>query len=185
MDYYLQTKDGQQAGPYSLNQMKAFWASGQITLTTPYWTSGMSGWYPVRAIEKLLAAQTPSVTPPVAVQTPEKPKRKSIGCGQAFVLLVLLFGAFIAFVMVMSPDEEDTSKPKVDPSWNKGYASAYQLGYVCALSDYKKGALKESPELLAANARELCGGSTDAQYRDGVMRGLKSGYEQGWKDGGH
>ena len=86
---------------------------------------------------------------------------------------------------LLPTDQEDTSKPKVETSWDKGYNSAYQLGYVCALSDYKKGALKESPELLDANARELCGGSTDAQYRDGVMRGLKSGYEEGWKHGGN
>jgi hypothetical protein len=176
MDYYILTKDAQQAGPYSLDQLKAFWASGQITLTTPYWTNGMTDWYPVRAIEKLLAAQTPGPTTPVAAQSPEKPKRKGIGCGQACLILIVLVGGFIGFVMVMSPDEEEPSKPKIETSWdatslsapkvdtikpkvetpwNKGYTSAYELGYMCALSDYNEGKLKESPEELDANARQL------------------------------
>jgi hypothetical protein len=67
MDYYLVTASGQQAGPYGIDQLRAFWKQGAITRTTPYWTAGMTIWRPISDLERRLKeAQTPS--PPVVLQ---------------------------------------------------------------------------------------------------------------------
>ena len=64
MDYYILSADGQQAGPYSLDQMRFFWANGQVNLDTLCWAEGMIDWQPIRGIED-------SLRPPQSV--PSKP----------------------------------------------------------------------------------------------------------------
>jgi hypothetical protein len=188
VDYFLQTKDGQQAGPYGVSQLRAFWADGRVTRTTPYCTPGMTAWRPLSDLENLLSATQPPLTPqvPVTVSPPaSKPKRKGLGCGSGFLILIVLFGAFIRILSLLPPDKEDASKPKVETAWGKGYDSGVKLGYACALMDYNGGKLKESSEQLDANARGLSEGDTDAQHRAGFISGIKQGYETGWEQGGH
>jgi len=57
VDYYLLTASGEQAGPYSLDQVRSLWESGKITLDTPYWSQGLSEWQPIRKLESLFRPQ--------------------------------------------------------------------------------------------------------------------------------
>lgn len=43
-DTYLLLINGQQSGPYTINQMKAMWQNGTINAGTAYWQTGMTQW---------------------------------------------------------------------------------------------------------------------------------------------
>jgi membrane protease subunit (stomatin/prohibitin family) len=67
---------GQQAGPFSIEQMRAGLANGQMTPESMVWTTGMAGWAPantVPALQQLFAAPPPlpqdPPTPPPAPPT--------------------------------------------------------------------------------------------------------------------
>jgi len=49
---------------------------------------------------------SPSSAPQAAI----KASRKGLGCGQACLILIVLFGAFVGFVIMMSPCEKDTNQ---------------------------------------------------------------------------
>lgn len=83
MDYYLLKGDGDQTGPYSLDQLRAMWASGQVTLDMAYWHEGMTEWQTMRALEAALR--------PV--------KSHSKGKKMAWMLVVLL-GIVSLFLLV-------------------------------------------------------------------------------------
>jgi len=212
VDYYLASEDGQQTGPFSLEQMRSFWATGRIVQSSRFWHSGMTEWRSIADIEGALrpspnaglptpkspgalsdyaapAQRTPLPPLPQAQtpipQPPLKRDRKGIGCGMGCLLLMLLLGGFVGFLALLPTPKEEPSKPGVESSWDKGFDSGYELGYAAALTDYDQGKLKESSELLDANARGLSQGDTDSQHRDGFISGLKAGYEEGWKHGGH
>jgi hypothetical protein len=109
MDFYLVTSNGTRAGPYSLAQMQAFWVSGKLTRNSLYWTAGLSEWKPVRELEHhFQLASTPRATPPLAQSTraAEKPKRKSLGCGQGCLILFVLLGGFVAVLGLLPADKE-------------------------------------------------------------------------------
>jgi len=181
VDYYLQTKDGQQAGPYSLDQLRVFWRNGQITMDTPCWSQGM-GWKSIRALENSLTAPSrPGSLPPIP-RNSTTASRLGRGCTFGCLGLVILFGAFIGFLSLLPPDK-DANKPKVETSWDKGLDSGMKLGYACGLEDYNEGKMKESPEQLDASARKISDEYTDAEYRRGFIRGVPAGYELGWERG--
>ena len=70
VDWYILNADGQKAGPYSLDQLRSFWANGQVTLDTPYWREGLAEWQPIRTIENSLRP-APTVTPSTPTSTRE------------------------------------------------------------------------------------------------------------------
>jgi len=55
--YYLML-NGQQSGPFTVNQMKAMWQSGNINGGTQYWQAGMTIWQPLANIQHFLDAPT-------------------------------------------------------------------------------------------------------------------------------
>jgi hypothetical protein len=48
-DFYLVLNE-QEAGPYTLEQVRSMWTSGAVTLNTHYWREGMAEWEPLRTI---------------------------------------------------------------------------------------------------------------------------------------
>lgn len=58
-DTYLLLINGQQSGPYTINQMKAMWQNGTINAGTAYWQAGMTQWQSLANIRHFL--DTPSV----------------------------------------------------------------------------------------------------------------------------
>jgi hypothetical protein len=77
MDYFLLTAAGKSAGPYSLAQLRAFWANGQVTLDTPCWSEDM-GWKSVRAIADKI---NPPPLPYVPTVTPTKSSGLALEAG--------------------------------------------------------------------------------------------------------
>ena len=57
-DTYLLVINGQQSGPYTINQMKAMWQNGTINAGTNYWQAGMTQWQSLANIRHFL--DTPS-----------------------------------------------------------------------------------------------------------------------------
>ena len=53
MDYYILNPDGERAGPYSIDQVRAMWANDRVTLGTLYWTEGLDEWRPLSEILNL------------------------------------------------------------------------------------------------------------------------------------
>jgi hypothetical protein len=61
---YLIHRGGQQYGPYGIDELRQFVASGNILPSDMAWAQGMPGWVPVSQI--LGGAPAPAPTPPVA-----------------------------------------------------------------------------------------------------------------------
>jgi TM2 domain-containing membrane protein YozV len=57
-DTYLLLINGQQGGPYTINQMRAMWQNGTINAGTAYWQAGMTQWQSLANIRHFL--DTPS-----------------------------------------------------------------------------------------------------------------------------
>jgi len=55
-DTYLLLINGQQSGPYTINQMKAMWQTGTINAGTAYWQAGMAQWQSLANIRHFLDA---------------------------------------------------------------------------------------------------------------------------------
>ncbi len=66
MEYHVIINE-QQAGPYTIDQLRSMWASGSVTLNTLFWADGMADWQPVRTI---VATLQPSRPRPIASPTP-------------------------------------------------------------------------------------------------------------------
>ncbi|MCE0484010.1 MAG: DUF4339 domain-containing protein [Methylacidiphilales bacterium] len=62
MNIYL-TKNGQQLGPYSLNQIQAMLASGQAALTDYAWYEGLPNWIPLQQVPGVNLATTQQKRP--------------------------------------------------------------------------------------------------------------------------
>ncbi len=68
--------NGQQAGPFTMEQMQAGLAAGQMQPTDMVWTAGMAGWAPantVPALAPLFAAPPPLPDQPPATPPPATP----------------------------------------------------------------------------------------------------------------
>jgi len=57
--------NGQSQGPFSMDQLVAGVASGQVTGHSLVWTAGMSGWLPAGQVPQLAAVFGPPAPPPV------------------------------------------------------------------------------------------------------------------------
>ena len=53
-DTYLLLINGQQSGPYTINQMKSMWQHGTINAGTSYWQAGMPQWQSLANIRHFL-----------------------------------------------------------------------------------------------------------------------------------
>ncbi len=78
--------DGQQTGPYSVDQVRSFLRENKISPQTPAWHEGLTDWGSLEAI--LAAFPTPVATPPAYVPPPVvvRPKEKMSGCVWALVI---------------------------------------------------------------------------------------------------
>lgn len=55
-DSYLLLINGQQSGPYTINQMRTMWQNGTINAGTAYWQAGMAQWQSLANIRYFLDA---------------------------------------------------------------------------------------------------------------------------------
>jgi hypothetical protein len=66
-------RNGQQTGPFSIEQLKAMAAGGELNPTDLVWKEGMSGWEPASTLPGVFtsaATSTPMSSMPVASATP-------------------------------------------------------------------------------------------------------------------
>ena len=128
MDYYLLTRDGQQAGPYSLDQMRQMWGTGKITLDTPCWTQEMSAWQPLRNLESAIRSTppvsnqippVPSTVPPPGVGQPKPQKsgfqRKAVRRLVPVALLLLAVAVLVSIFGLGKNASKESAVPKVTP----------------------------------------------------------------------
>jgi GYF domain 2 len=156
VDYFLVDANGQSIGPYSLDQLRSFWADGKITRETPVWTRGMEGWQPIRTIENSILPPpqrpltSPAVTSPTFVSRLDQPKAKRSGCttfltgcliatglpALAIVLLMLL-GAHAqkTFWEHLTPEQKSKlitlaqTKAKADATSRANFDEGFKSGY--------------------------------------------------------
>ena len=56
--YYLWLNESQ-AGPFSLEQVRGWWADGTVTAQTLFWQTGMAEWTPLSTIHEQLSGPPP------------------------------------------------------------------------------------------------------------------------------
>lgn len=59
-------RNGQQTGPFSVEQLKEMAASGQLSPTDLVWKEGMAGWEPASTLPDVFAPAAPVASTPVA-----------------------------------------------------------------------------------------------------------------------
>jgi len=101
--YYFWANEAQ-AGPYTLNQVRAMWNSGQINGTTIYWQEGMAGWTPLSAIAHIIEDPAPvREAPRILEPKPSQPQPSLPAIPVALLfrwLQIAVFGlALIAFFL--------------------------------------------------------------------------------------
>lgn len=101
MSEYYVLLNGQQTGPYSIEQLRSMWQLGAINPTTLYWQTGMPSWFPLATIQHLLGVPPNTPYPvyqqyqpmpfyqqqPMIIMRPAKSRA-------AFILLGLFLGGF-------------------------------------------------------------------------------------------
>ena len=95
--------DGNQTGPYSLEQVRQLWTEGKITGATPAWHEGMGEWGTVAG---LLPPPVSSGPPPYVPQmvspppTPSVPTRRTESKGMsAGAIAAIICGALLVLVV--------------------------------------------------------------------------------------
>ena len=70
--FHVDMGGGQAGGPYTLQQLQAGVANGQLAATTLVWSQGMAGWAPANTVPSLQAlfAAPPPMPPPAAPPVP-------------------------------------------------------------------------------------------------------------------
>lgn len=63
-------RNGQQTGPFSVEQLKEMAATGQLSPTDLVWKEGMAGWEPASTIPDVFTPAAPSVTSTPVTSTP-------------------------------------------------------------------------------------------------------------------
>jgi len=67
---YMVANNGQQAGPFTLDQLKQFAASGEFTKQTHVWKQGMDNWQQAGDVQELASVFMGSAPPPPPPPTP-------------------------------------------------------------------------------------------------------------------
>ncbi len=87
-DYHL-FLNGEQKGPFTVNQLRGLWQSGQATGETLYWQEGLSEWTPLREILHVLEPASSNKNPDQILWEGSPSK---LGVLILALLLVLLYG---------------------------------------------------------------------------------------------
>lgn len=100
--YYLNL-NGQQAGPYTLGQIRSMWQAGTVTAQAEYWFEGAPSWQPLLQLAWQLEPQSPTPGPqlhpsPTPRQPTSQPPSTTTGTDVAF--LAFLGVAAIAAIVV-------------------------------------------------------------------------------------
>ncbi len=112
-------RDGQQFGPYTLEEINAFLADGSLLPTDQAWYEGAPEWMPITDVPGVL----PMAAPVAAAAVSGKPKKLFVGIAAGVVVL----GGFVfAGMHFLGGDKELHQKPDNNPlpRQNPEYKSA-------------------------------------------------------------
>ena len=111
-------RDGQQFGPYSLEEINAFLADGSLLPSDQAWYEGAPEWIPLTEVPGVALLSQPFLSPVATgvVASGGSSKRKKLLIGIAAVVVVLAAGAFAG--MHFLGGEKESEKP-VGTSANK------------------------------------------------------------------
>lgn len=70
--YYV-GKNGQQTGPYNLDQVRSMYASGEILPSDLVWKEGTADWKPASTFDEIAPAPAPAPASPVSLNKPGLP----------------------------------------------------------------------------------------------------------------
>lgn len=98
MSYFLLI-DGAEQGPFSADQLKHMWRTGQVTQDTNVWYEGLSEWLPFSAIEDEIfpPVQVKQYAPAPKSKTAEKSEKSEVG--QIVWMLRALMFAIVCFIL--------------------------------------------------------------------------------------
>jgi hypothetical protein len=113
MNKYRIIANGDERGPYTFEQLRSMWSSGQLTTEALYWQEGMTEWESIEGLGLDSAIQPHSLPPPVAsvqrmpaashhVQHTGRVKTKAHGSGIVAIGSLMCFAGVIILV-VSSP----------------------------------------------------------------------------------
>ena len=143
MDIYI-NKDGQQYGPYKLDQVNEYLAQGSFQATDPAWSDGLANWCPLNQIAGVVdpssptppsfdpTTYNPNAAPPPAVASPSPTEAPvtaaSVTCPgcQASVAPEMLFCATCGYDLQAGWQDMMTSFP-ADAPQAEGSANSGQL----------------------------------------------------------
>jgi GYF domain 2 len=91
--YYFWANDAQ-AGPYTLNQVRAMWNSGQINPTTLYWQEGMANWSSLSDILQIIEEPTTVRGAPRILETRQPQDKKVVPIASVYQWLLYLVFCF-------------------------------------------------------------------------------------------
>ena len=132
MDIYI-NKDGQQYGPYTLDQVNEYLAQGSFQATDPAWRDGLANWCPLNQIAGVVdpssptppsfdpTTYNPNAAPPPAVASPSPTEAPvtaaSVTCPgcQASVAPEMLFCATCGYDLQAGWQDKMTSYPAEMP----------------------------------------------------------------------
>lgn len=98
MNTYILWLNEQQAGPYTMTQLKGMWTNGAITAATLYWREEIQEWCSLgQLVENVIRTEMKQAEP---VVTTDKATEKPIGVGEniAIVLVSLLLSLLAFFI---------------------------------------------------------------------------------------
>ena len=104
-------RDGQQFGPYSLEEVNAFLADGSLLPSDQAWYEGAPEWIPLNEVPgvTLVAPSVSSPITPEAAASGASGKRKKLLIGVAAGVVVLAGGAFAGMHFLVG--EKESEKP--------------------------------------------------------------------------
>lgn len=157
--------EGNEMGPYSLQDLQNYFASGNITRETLVWTEGFAEWYPAGQVQGLLPESPPAAAPPApptyqaSPAPPAAPPRTGAPLwlslttlGISLICLILYFFPWVSLSLNTNPE----GKPKMmtaftqtgmqsvttDITVTDDFLSAY-AGILASLSGIDKAEIKE------------------------------------------
>ena len=100
MQIYI-SRDGQQNGPYGIEDINAYLANGTLLPTDLAWQDGMTDWLPVSQISGVVMPGGSVATPiPPSQPVSDGSKKKIlIGIGAGMGLLALMAGIWFFFIV--------------------------------------------------------------------------------------
>ena len=94
-EQYFITRGGEQAGPYTLEQVQQMQAAGQLLPSDMAWTEGQADWLPLSQV----AGGSPPPAPPPPPPPPTKEVQKT---GKSTLVVRIILGVFLVAALVVA-----------------------------------------------------------------------------------